>query len=37
VTAIHPIPLGFDTCYMLRDGGVIVIDAGQPHRIRRFQ
>lgn len=36
MTAIHGIPLGFDTCYVLRDRGVVVLDAGQPNRLPRF-
>lgn len=28
--------MGFDTCYVLRDGGVIAIDAGQPNRLDAF-
>ncbi|MGD8727541.1 MAG: MBL fold metallo-hydrolase [Gemmatimonadales bacterium] len=33
---ITAIPLGFDTCYVLRGTGVIAIDAGQPRKGRRF-
>lgn len=36
LTEIHAIPLGFDTCYVLRGRGVIAIDAGQPNRLRAF-
>ena len=36
MTEIHPIPLGFDTCYVLRNQGVVVIDAGQPNRVDAF-
>ena len=34
---IHPVSLGFDTCYILRGDGTILIDAGThgfPLRIR---
>lgn len=33
---ITAIPLGFDTCYVLRGDGVIAIDAGQPGKGHRF-
>jgi len=33
---IFPIPLGFDTCYVLRAAGVIIIDAGAPGKRRQF-
>ena len=33
---IIPIPLGFDTCYVLRADGVIAVDAGAPHRGNAF-
>jgi glyoxylase-like metal-dependent hydrolase (beta-lactamase superfamily II) len=36
-TEIHPIPLGFDTCYVLRGDGVVVLDAGQPNRLSAFR
>jgi glyoxylase-like metal-dependent hydrolase (beta-lactamase superfamily II) len=36
VTTIHPISLGFDTCYVLVSDGVIVIDGGQPGKGRTF-
>jgi hydroxyacylglutathione hydrolase len=36
VTEIYPIPLGFDTCYVLKHAGVIVLDAGQPKKGRAF-
>ncbi len=35
-TEIFPIDLGFDTCYVLRAAGVIVLDAGQPKKGRAF-
>lgn len=35
-TEIHPIALGFDTCYVLRARGTVVIDAGQPGRGQAF-
>ncbi len=34
---IVPIELGFDTCYVLRGQGVIVLDAGQPRKGRVFE
>jgi hydroxyacylglutathione hydrolase len=36
LTEIIPIDLGFDTCYVLRASGVIVVDAGQPKKGRAF-
>ncbi|MDH3292625.1 MAG: MBL fold metallo-hydrolase [Gemmatimonadota bacterium] len=33
---IIPIALGFDTCYVLKAGGVIAIDAGAPHKGKSF-
>ncbi len=36
MTEILPIPLGFDTCYVLRDAGTVAIDAGMPRRGRAF-
>jgi hydroxyacylglutathione hydrolase len=30
LTVVHPIGLGFDTCYVLKASGVVVLDAGQP-------
>ncbi|MFX1417036.1 MAG: MBL fold metallo-hydrolase [Promethearchaeota archaeon] len=33
---IFPIGLGFDTCYVLRGGGVITVDAGAPKKGRSF-
>lgn len=35
-TDIFPISLGFDTCYVLKNSGVIVLDAGQPKKGRAF-
>lgn len=35
-TEIFPIPLGFDTCYVLRNEGAIAVDAGQPKKGRTF-
>ena len=35
-TEIHPIALGFDTCYVLKGDGVIVLDAGQPNKAQAF-
>ncbi|NIM02075.1 MAG: MBL fold metallo-hydrolase [Acidobacteria bacterium] len=36
MTEIRPIQLGFDTCYVLRDAGIVVVDAGQPNKGRAF-
>ena len=36
-TKIFPVPLGFDTCYLLQGDGVIVIDAGQPKKGGAFR
>lgn len=36
-TEIFPINLGFDTCYLLRDAGLILLDAGQPKKGRAFR
>ena len=36
MTRIHAVPLGFDTCYVVRDTGTIVIDAGQPRHGPKF-
>lgn len=33
---IHPVSLGFDTCYILRGNGTIMIDAGMPGQAKRF-
>jgi len=33
---IIPIPLGFDTCYVLRADGVVVVDAGAPSKLNNF-
>jgi glyoxylase-like metal-dependent hydrolase (beta-lactamase superfamily II) len=35
-THVHPVSLGFDTCYVLKARGVIVLDAGQPKKGRAF-
>jgi glyoxylase-like metal-dependent hydrolase (beta-lactamase superfamily II) len=32
LTEIFPVDLGFDTCYVLKASGVVVIDAGQPRK-----
>jgi glyoxylase-like metal-dependent hydrolase (beta-lactamase superfamily II) len=32
MTEITPIDLGFDTCYVLKESGVVVVDAGQPKK-----
>ena len=34
---IFPIALGFDTCYVLRDRGVVALDAGQPGKATAFR
>jgi hydroxyacylglutathione hydrolase len=36
-TRILPIELGFDTCYVLRADGLLVIDAGQPRKGGAFR
>jgi glyoxylase-like metal-dependent hydrolase (beta-lactamase superfamily II) len=36
-TEVFSIPLGFDTCYLLKADGVIALDAGQPKRGRAFR
>lgn len=33
---ITAISLGFDTCYVLRGGGVIAVDAGEPRKGKQF-
>ena len=33
---IHPIQLGFDCCYILRDKEIIMIDGGAPGEIKAF-
>ena len=33
---IHPIPLGMDTCYLVRDRGVILVDGGVPGKVKVF-
>lgn len=33
---VFPVPLGFDTCYVLRGEGVIAVDGGQPHKGATF-
>jgi glyoxylase-like metal-dependent hydrolase (beta-lactamase superfamily II) len=33
---IIPIPLGFDTCYVLRADGVVVVDAGAPNKAKKL-
>ncbi len=34
---IHPIPLGFDHCYIIRDVGTIMVDGGAPKEIKEFK
>lgn len=33
---IYPIPLGFDTCYIIQGKGVIMIDSGAPKKVKDF-
>jgi len=33
---IYPIPLGFGTCYIIQDKGVIMIDSGAPKKATDF-
>jgi flavorubredoxin len=33
---IHAIPLGFDTVYLLKDEGTIMIDSGVPKKEKQF-
>ncbi len=33
---ILPISLGFDQCYLVRSGGVILVDAGAPGKVRNL-
>jgi len=35
--AIHPIKLGFDHCYVIRDAGCIMVDGGSPGQARAFR
>jgi hydroxyacylglutathione hydrolase len=35
--AIHPIKLGFDHCYIIRDGGCIMVDGGSPGQAEGFR
>ena len=34
--SIHPITLGFDDCYIIRDRGTIMIDGGAPKQAKKF-
>lgn len=34
---IHPIPMGIDTIYAIRGDAVILVDGGDPHRLKRFK
>ena len=34
--AIHQIPLGPTNCYLIRDEGTVLVDGGQPKKIRKF-
>ena len=33
---IHPIPLGPDHCYIIKDEGIVMIDSGSPKKINKF-
>jgi glyoxylase-like metal-dependent hydrolase (beta-lactamase superfamily II) len=33
---IYPIPLGFDTCYIIQDKGIIMVDSGAPKKAKDF-
>jgi glyoxylase-like metal-dependent hydrolase (beta-lactamase superfamily II) len=33
---IHPISLGFDSCYIIQDKGIIMIDGGAPKKAKNF-
>jgi glyoxylase-like metal-dependent hydrolase (beta-lactamase superfamily II) len=33
---IYPISLGFDTCYIIQDKGIIMIDGGAPAKAKNF-
>ena len=33
---IYPITLGFDSCYILKDKGIIMIDSGAPKKAKEF-
>jgi len=33
---INPIPLGFDSCYIIKDRGVIMVDGGAPKKAKDF-
>ncbi len=35
--SIHPIKLGFDCCYLIRDAGCIMIDGGSPGQAEGFR
>ncbi|HOW24496.1 MAG TPA: MBL fold metallo-hydrolase [Bacteroidales bacterium] len=34
--SVYPIKLGLTTCYLIKDKGVILFDAGMPRKINRF-
>ncbi len=36
-TRITPIKMGLDTCYIVKEDGVIAIDGGDPHKIKKFK
>lgn len=33
---IYPIPLGIDTCYIIKDKGIIMVDSGAPKKVQNF-
>jgi len=33
---IHPIKLGFNSCYLIRGDGYVMMDAGTPHKAGKF-
>ena len=35
--SIHPIKLGLIHCYVIRGGGMVMIDAGGPRQAARFR
>ncbi|MDD5695162.1 MAG: MBL fold metallo-hydrolase [Bacteroidales bacterium] len=35
--SVYPIKLGPTTCYLIKDKGVILFDAGMPRKINRFK
>ncbi len=35
--SITPISMGIDTCYIVKGAGIIAIDGGDPHKIKKFK